>query len=362
MNIDPPEYIKKIKPYKAGKPIEELEREYGIKNAVKLASNENPLGPSPKAVEAVKNFCTSLHRYPDSSGYELINKISSKFNISSKNIVLGNGSDDIIALLCKAFVNDTKNVIMPDPGFLMYEISTRSEGGIPVKVPLKNLCLDLDKMAELCNPDTSIIFITNPNNPTGSFIEKEKLEEFLKKIPSNVIVASDEAYMEFSESYYCSWELMEKYENLVSMRTFSKAYGLAGLRIGYGVMNPFISEILNRIRQPFNTSLISQKAALCALDDEDFLEKTRTLIFTERKKLFEELEKLGITPFKSDANFILADLKRSADDVYEKLLRKGVIARSMSSYGYPEFLRITIGLENENNLFINCLKEVLDKY
>jgi histidinol-phosphate aminotransferase len=250
---------------------------------------------------------------------------------------------------------------MPDPGFLMYEISTRSEGGTPVKVPLKNLSLDLDKMAELCNFDTSIIFITNPNNPTGSFIEKEKLEEFLKKIPSNVIVASDEAYMEFSESYYCSWELMGKYENLVSMRTFSKAYGLAGLRIGYGVMNPFISEILNRIRQPFNTSLIAQKAALSALDDESFLEKTRTLIFKERKKLFEELEKLGVTPFKSDANFILADVKRQADDVYEKLLRKGIIARSMSSYGYPQFLRITIGLENENDLFIKYLKEVLDK-
>lgn len=359
MNIDPPEYIKKIKPYKAGKPIEELEREYGIKNAVKIASNENPLGPSPKAVEAVKEFSLKLNRYPDSSGYELTEKISSKFDIPFKNIVLGNGSDDIIALLCKAFVNETKNVIMPDPGFLMYEISTRSEGGSPVKVPLKNLALDLDKMADLCNEDTAVIFVTNPNNPTGSFISREKFESFLSRIPSNVIVASDEAYMEFSESYYCSWEMMEKFDNLVSMRTFSKAYGLAGLRIGYGVMNPFIAEILNRIRQPFNTSLIAQKAAVSALDDEEFLLKTRNLVSSERKKLQKELANLGLTPFESDANFILVDLKRSADEVYEKLLRKGVIARSMSSYGYPEYLRVTIGLEEENNLFINSLEEVL---
>jgi histidinol-phosphate aminotransferase len=360
MIIDPPEYIKKIKPYKAGKPIEELEREYGIKNAVKLASNENPLGPSPKAVEAVKKFSQNLNRYPDSSGYELTEKISSKFNINFENIVLGNGSDDIIALLCKAFVNETKNVIMPDPGFLMYEISTRSEGGVPVKVPLKNLCLDLDKMAELCNENTAIVFITNPNNPTGSFIPKEKLEEFLNKIPPNVIVASDEAYMEFSSSYYRSWELIEKYENLISMRTFSKAYGLAGLRIGYGVMSVSIAEILNRIRQPFNTSLLAQKAAISALDDDEFLLKTRSLITNERKRLSKEIEGLGLTPFKSDANFILVDLKKSADEVYEKLLKKGVIARSMSSYGYPEYLRITIGLEHENSLFINCLREVLN--
>ncbi|MDY0132822.1 MAG: histidinol-phosphate transaminase [Desulforegulaceae bacterium] len=359
MKIDPPEYIKKIKPYKAGKPIEELEREYGIKNAVKLASNENPLGPSPMAVKAVKEFAFQLNRYPDSSGYELSAKISSKFNLPFENIVLGNGSDDIIALLCKAFVNETKNVIMPDPGFLMYEISTRSEGGTPVKVPLKNLCLDLDKMADLCNENTAIVFITNPNNPTGSFISKEKFEEFLNKIPPNVIVASDEAYMEFSELSYFSWELIEKHENLVSMRTFSKAYGLAGLRIGYGVMNPFISGILNKIRQPFNTSLIAQKAALAALDDDEFLLKTRNLVFSERKKLSEEFQKMGLLSFKTDANFILVDLGRSADDVYEKLLQKGVITRSMSSYGYPQYLRVTIGLEDENLLLVNSLKEVL---
>ncbi len=358
MKLNLPDYIKKIKPYVAGKPLEELERQYGIKKAVKLASNENPFGPSPLALKACQESLVFMHRYPDSSCYELNKKISEKFNISHDSIVIGNGSDDIISLVCKAFVEKGKKVIMPEPGFLMYEISTLSEGGVPVKSGLKNLCIDLDGMAELVDNDTSVIFITNPNNPTGSFFPVKVLSDFLKKIPDNIIVVIDEAYMEFAEKIYNSWELSETYENIVTIRTFSKAYGLAGLRIGYGVMNPLIAEILNRIRQPFNASIPAQKGAAAALDDIGFINKTRELVFREKKRLAEELNNLGLNPFETSANFILVDIGRSADEVYEKLLYKGVIVRSMSSYGYPEYLRITIGLEKENDLLIESLKDI----
>ncbi|MGM0417662.1 MAG: histidinol-phosphate transaminase [Thermodesulfobacteriota bacterium] len=359
MEINPPEYINKIKAYKAGKPIEELERQYGVKNAVKLASNENPFGPSPYALKEIEKSLLKLHRYPDSGGYELRKKLSDKLDISMDSIVTGNGSDDIIALLCKAFLREGRKVIMPDPGFLMYEISTLSEGGIPVKIPLKDFCIDLDKIAESADENTSLIFITNPNNPTGSFITKDRLENFIEKIPENIIVAVDEAYMEFADEPYNSHLLMERYSNIVSMRTFSKAYGLAGLRIGYGLMPSYMAKVLNKIRQPFNTSSSAQVGAAAALDDSDFLSKTRKLILSEKKFLKYGLNELGFTVYDTQANFIFAGIDQPADEIYEKLLYKGVIARSMSAYGYPLHLRFTIGLEEENRLLIKSLKEVL---
>lgn len=358
MKIDPPDYIKKLKPYVAGKPIEELEREYGVKNAVKLASNENPIGASPLAIKACQKSLLKINRYPDSSGHDLINKISLKFNIDKRSIVLGNGSDDIIALLCKAYVRPDDRVIIPDPGFLMYEISSMSEGADIVKVPLDKIDIDIDAMAKAADDKTSLIFITNPNNPTGSFISKKRLKEFMDKISKKVIVAVDEAYMEFANDYFCSWELIDQYPNLVTMRTFSKAYGLAGLRIGYGVMNPDVAEILNRVRQPFNTSLPAQDGACAALDDDEFLVKVQSLVIKEKEYLKNSLDELGFKAFDTSANFILIDLKRSADEIFEKLLYKGVITRSMSSYGFPNYLRLSIGLVDENRLFIKSLKGV----
>lgn len=361
MKINPPEYICRLKPYVAGKPIEELEREYGIKNAVKLASNENPFGPSPKALKACEEFLKVVHRYPDSSGHDLISKISEKFNLKKERIILGNGSDDIISLVVKAYVKAGDRVVIPDPGFLMYEISSLSEGADIVKVPLKNCEIDLEKMGKEAKKGAGVVFITNPNNPTGSYIRKEALIDFLKAVPKKTIVVVDEAYMEFADIKYNSWDLIDEYKNVISTRTFSKAYGLAGLRLGYGVMDEEVAGILNRVRQPFNTSIPSQVAGIAALDDDEFLARVVELVAQEKVRLYKELENLGLKPYKTDANFILIDVKRSADEVYEKLLYKGVITRSLSSYGYPEALRVSIGLRSENQLFLDSLKEVIKK-
>jgi len=361
VKISPPDYISKIVPYVAGKPIEELEREYGVSNAVKLASNENPLGPSPLAVEAVCKESLKLHRYPDSQGYELIEKLKSKFCLEDLAVVLGNGSDDIISMVCKAYVGIDDKVIIPDPGFLLYEISALAQGAELIKIPLKEIEIDLDAMVRASDLDTKLIFITNPNNPTGTFITEEMLVNFMEKIPETTIVFMDEAYMEFAVEGFASWKFIEKYPNIITSRTFSKAYGLAGLRIGYGVMHEDVAAVLNKVRQPFNANLLAQAGAVAALNDDVFLDRTRDLIVDEREKLSRKLEQLGFHSFKSSANFLLVDMGRSADEIYEKLLYQGVIARSMSSYGYPEFLRVSIGLEYENIRFIDSLKKILEE-
>lgn len=362
MKLKVTENILSLKAYKPGKPIEELEREYGIKDPVKLASNENPLGPSPKAVEAMQTAIGNLHRYPDGSGHCLVNKLAKKLNVAPSQIVLGNGSDDVIGMLTRVYLSPGDEAVMTDPSFLMYEIYVKTVNAVPVFVPLADLSLNLSAIADAVTDKTRMIFITNPNNPTGSFIKTKEFEKFMEKLPPEIVVVLDEAYIEFARSPECLNGLFQIAEErpIAVLRTFSKAYGLAGIRIGYGVMPSEMAAMCNRVREPFNTNLLAQTGATAALDDEAFLNKTRTLIHTELEILQNRLKEMGIVSFPTQANFFLIDVKQNAGDVFEKMLRQGVIVRSMESYGYPEYIRISIGTHAENVRFLNALKTVLE--
>jgi len=350
-----------IRPYKAGKPLDELEREYGISDSIKIASNENPLGPSPLAVRAIRDALGNLHRYPDGGGYLLINKIAEKMGVLPENIVLGNGSDEIIGMLSRAFLQPGDEVIIPQPSFLMYEIMARSAGAIPVFIPLRRLFVDLDEIQNRITSKTRTIFICNPNNPTGTVISKEAFEKFLDKIPEEILVVVDEAYIEFVRDPDCAEgiDFLETDRSIITLRTFSKVYGLAGLRIGYGVMPREISGLLNRVRQPFNANTLAQLGAAAALEDRIFFDKTVNLIHAGLDYLYGALDKLKIGYFPTQANFFLIDVKMGADDVFERLLKEGVIVRSMASYGYPQYIRINVGLAEENARFVRALEKVL---
>ncbi len=361
MKLKVAENILSLKPYTPGKPIEELEREYGISGSIKLASNENPLGPSPKAVEAMQAALSNLHRYPDGSGYYLVNKLAEKLGVSAEQIVLGNGSDDVIGMLTRVYLTAGDEAVMTSPSFLMYEIFVRTVDAIPVMVPLKDLAIDLDAMAGAVSEKTKIIFITNPNNPTGYHITTSEFNAFMAKLPPRVVVVVDEAYIEFARDQHCLNGLNEIEDGrpIAVLRTFSKAYGLAGIRIGYGVMPAEMAAMANRVRQPFNTNILAQAGAAAALDDELFLKQTLELIHSELAFMQAELKKMGVECFDSQANFFLIDVKQNAGKVFEKMLRQGVIVRSMVSYGYPEYIRITIGTRAENVRFLKALETVL---
>ncbi len=361
MKLNVPDHIKSIRPYKPGKPIEELEREYGISGSVKLASNENPLGPSPKAVAAMSDAMSRLHRYPDGSGYYLMEKLADKLGVKPGNLVLGNGSDEIIGMLARALLREGDEAVMTAPSFLMYEIMVRSAGAKPVFVPLKSLFADLDSMAARITDRTRIIFLNNPVNPTGTVITKNDFSAFMKKVPEHVAVVIDEAYIEFVSDSDCldglAWCTRDR--AVAVLRTFSKAYGLAGIRIGYGVMPEELAGILHRVRQPFNANSLAQAGACAALDDTQFLEKTLSLVHGELDFLYAGLEELGVNYFPSETNFFLIDVGCDAETFFEQMLRRGVIVRSMASYGYPEYIRINAGTRQENSRFLEAFENVL---
>ncbi|MBU0987727.1 MAG: histidinol-phosphate transaminase [Proteobacteria bacterium] len=361
MKLSIPDYILSIKPYIPGKPLEELEREYGIDDSIKLASNENPIGPSPMAVAAIKESTKKLNRYPDGSGHDLIRKISNHIGFSPQHIVLGNGSDEIIGMLAFAMLQPGDEVILPVPSFLMYEIMVRGSGATPVFVPLTSLSIDLEEIKKKITSKTRMIFLCNPNNPTGTVISKKDFENFIQEMPSEVIVVVDEAYIEFVRDQNCvkSFEYLDNITPLVTLRTFSKAYGLAGLRIGYGVMPVEIADILNRIRLPFNTNSLAQAGAGAALEDKIFLEKVISLVHEGLDFLYDALNSLGINYFPTQTNFFLIDVRKDADEIYEDMLRQGIIVRSMKSYGYPNYIRINVGLHEENVRFLKALERCL---
>lgn len=361
MEVKPPEYILSVKPYSPGKPLEELEREYGLTGSIKLASNENPLGPSPLALEAIKRTLAGLNRYPDGSGYYLVNRLAEKFGVRPENIVLGGGSDEIIGMLTRALISPGDEVILPRPAFAMYEIMTRISNARPVPVPLRSLSIDLDGMARAITPKTRMIFLTNPHNPTGTAFSAAQFTAFLRAVPETVAVILDEAYVEFVRDKTCAdgLDFLNDSRPLAALRTFSKIYGLAGLRVGYGLMPPEMASWLNRVRQPFNVSSLAQAAAVAALDDEAFLQKTRQVVHEGLDFLAAEIARLGLTCFPTQANFFLLDVGRDADEVFRSLLKEGVIVRSMSSYGYSTYLRVNAGLPEENARFIGALEKVL---
>ena len=362
MKISIPENILSIKPYKPGKPLEELEREYGIAKSIKLASNENPLGPSPMAVKAMQGALGKLNRYPDGSGFDLIKKVSQHLKVPPKNIVLGNGSDDIIGMLTWTLLRPGDEVVLPQPSFLMYDIMVRSAAAIPVTVPLSSLSIDLKGMQGKITSKTRMVFLCNPNNPTGTVILKKDFETFMAGLPPEVVVVVDEAYFEFirdQEKCASGIEYLDEAGPLVTLRTFSKAYGLAGLRIGYGIMPEKIAGLLNRVRQPFNTSSLAQIGAKAALDDKAFLKQTLEITHKGLDYLNAALDRLGIKYFPTQTNFFLIDVAKDADEFFESMLRHGVIVRSMKSYGYPQYIRINVGLAEENARFIEALEKVM---
>ena len=357
--------VQKLSPYVPGKPVEELAREFGLRpqDIVKLASNENPLGPSPTVREAVAAALAELTRYPDGNGFALKQALAAKLGVDTASITLGNGSNDILELVARAFVGPEHEVVFSDHAFAVYPIVTQAVGAKAVSVPAKDWGHDLDAMAAAITPATRVVFIANPNNPTGTWIERPALEAFLDRVPENVIVVLDEAYTEYVETDDVpnGVDYLPRYPNLLVSRTFSKAYGLAALRVGYGLSSPVIADALNRVRQPFNVNSLALAAALAALQDEAYLIESRRINRQGMQQLEDGCAALGLSWIPSRGNFLAIDVGREAAPIFQALLREGVIVRPVANYGMPNHLRVTIGLPEENQRFLDALKQVLNR-
>jgi histidinol-phosphate aminotransferase len=354
-------HLAQLTPYQAGKPLEELTRELGLTDAIKLASNENPLGPSPKALEAIQAHLASLHRYPDSDAFYFKEDLSRHLGLTSSQLILGNGSDEVLDLLVRALVPPGGEVISTTHTFLMYGLLTQAVGGIFRTVPLKDMAVDLAAVAQAVTDNTRLILLNSPNNPTGTVFTRKAWEDFLATLPPTVTVVLDEAYIDFVDDPDVpdSLDYVSEERPLVGLRTFSKSYGLAGLRVGYGFGPSELMDYLNRLRLPFNVNRLAQVGARAALTDTVFLEQTRELVHTGRAFLEEGLKRLGLTFVPSQANFILIFLGREGQEVYQSMLKEGVIIRAMDAYGYPEHIRVNVGLPGENQRFLATLKKVL---
>jgi histidinol-phosphate aminotransferase len=353
--------VENLVPYPPGKPIEELERELGISGSIKLASNENPLGTSPLAVKAIMDKVYTLNRYPDGSGYYLKTKLGQKYGVPVSQIILGNGSNELIELIVRTFLSAGEYVVQASPTFLVYEKIVKGAGGHMISVPLSGLRIDLDKITKSITPETKMIFINNPNNPTGSVLYTKEVVDFLGEIPEDIIVVLDEAYIEFvtDKRVANGRDLISEYPLLFVTRTFSKLYGLAGLRIGYGFSSDKLIDYMNRMRQPFNANSLAQAAATAALDDNAFVSQTLKLVREGLVYLYENLYNMGLEYVPSQTNFFLIKVPLGGKKTYELMLKEGVIVRSMESFGLPGYIRVNVGLEEENQRFIMALKKVL---
>lgn len=356
-----PENIATLAAYPPGKPLEELEREYGITGAVKLASNENPLGPSPLALQAIHSHLADLHRYPDSNVYYLKQRLSHHLGIEPEQLIIGNGSDEILDLIVRTCLSPGEEVLSVTPTFLMYGLITQAAGGVFRPIPLRDFRVDLEAVLTALTPQSKLIILNNPNNPTGTVFYRAEWENFLRALPAGVVVVLDEAYIDFvdSEDIPAGLEYLDEWRPLIGLRTFSKAYGLAGLRIGYGYGPSELLGYLNRLRMPFSVNSLAQAAALAALDDQDFLHRTRQVVREGLAYLCQELDRLGVGYVPTQANFLLIHLERDSQEIYQRLLREGVIVRAMSSYHLPEYIRVNAGLPEENARFIAAFKKVM---
>ena len=352
-----------LSPYEPGKPIEDLERELGIKNAVKLASNENPVGPSPKIIDSIEKIVKETHRYPDGNATRLKAKISRKFNILENQVTVGNGSNDIIEFVARSFLGPNDSAVYSEHAFAVYPLVVRAVGAMGIEVPARNFSHDLEAILDSIEENTKLIFIANPNNPTGSFIEQSELLNFLEKVPEEIIVLLDQAYFDYSsfETSDVEFDVLERFPNLVISRSFSKAYGLAGFRVGYSVSSIEIADYLNRVRQPFNANSLALYAAEIALDDDQFIKKCLELNFEQKQILFNGLQASGFECLPSRANFISFDCGEDSNDAFNKLLLEGVIVRSLRVYKMPNFLRVSVGLPEENLTFLEKIKSTLSK-
>lgn len=359
------ENIEKLRPYAPGKPIEETQRETGVSEPVKLASNENPLGPSPKALEALHVTCDQAHLYPDGGGYYLKNRLAEHHkenNVEPHNLILGNGSNEIIEFVIRTFVAPDENIITGEPSFIVYRLASISHNRREIAVPLKeDLTYDLDAIADAVNNKTKVIFLANPNNPTGRVFYSDAFEHFLARVSDEIIICLDEAYTEYIDDPRVpdGLEYAPHRHRLIVVRTFSKIYGLAGLRVGYGVSSKELIDYMDRVRPPFNVNRLAQAAALACLDDQDHIRCSRELNKKSKAILEEGLQRMKVKFYPSQANFILIDLGQPAGPIYEKLLHKGFITRPVNNYGLPNCLRVSIGTEKQILGFIKALEDVL---
>ncbi len=357
-----PSYIRAIAPYQPGKPISELARELGLTESgiIKLASNENPLGPSPMGLAAAREALHDIALYPDGAGFALKSKLCGSLGVSPGQIVLGNGSNDVLDMAARAFLSPGTSAVYSRHAFAVYPIATLTVGAAGIETPARHYGHDLSAMRAAIRDDTRVVWIANPNNPTGTFLPWGEIEAFLGNVPRRVLVVLDEAYGEYlpPEDRFDTVTWLARFPNLLITRTFSKAYGLAGLRVGYGLAHADVIDLMNRVRQPFNVSLPAQAAAEAALDDIEFLEKSYALNLAGMTQLDAGLKQLGIGHVPSKGNFLLARVGDAAR-VNTELLRRGVIVRPVANYGLPEFLRVSVGLAVQNTRFLDALKEAL---
>ena len=360
--------VQSLKPYLPGKPIEELERELGVTNTLKLASNENTMGPSPLAIAAMQKAITQVDLYPDGNGFVLKQKISDKFNVNVDQVILGNGSNDVLDMIARVFLSEGREAIFSEYAFAVYPIATQAVGATARVAKALNADHDenpyghnLAAMAELINDKTSVIFIANPNNPTGTWLKSDELKEFVNKVPEHIVVVVDEAYCEYVESseYPNALTWLNEYPNLIVSRTFSKAYGLAGLRVGYAVCNEQIADLLNRVRHPFNVNTVSMLAATAALDDDEHLQKCVQMNTKGIKFWRAACQYRGLDYIPTVGNFITIDFEKDAMPIYEGLLREAVIVRPVGNYGLPNHLRISVSTPEDNQRCLDALDKVL---
>jgi len=361
--VKPRPVIREIFPYKPGKPIGEVQREYGLEEVIQLASNENRLGPSPKALAAIVEHLDEINLYPEGSGYYLVKALAEKEGLNFDQIILGNGANDVIELVTKTFVHPGENVIYGFPSFIMYEIAVVMMNGEQRRVPLKDYKFDLPAMADAMDEKTKVVFIANPNNPTGTIVTRRELDAFLDRCPDDVLVAVDEAYFDLVDDpdYPNAIEYLKAGKPVMAIRSFSKNYGLAGLRLGWGAAAAETISHVQRIRQPFNCNRLAQVAGAAALEDDEFLAKSRAMVKEGREYLSREFERLGLDYVRSSANFILVNVGSDVGPLYENLLKRGIVVRPMTGWGYPESVRVTVGTADENKEFIKALEEEMGR-
>lgn len=360
--------VRGLRPYMPGKPISELEREYGVAESVKLASNENPLGPPASAIDAINAATAELALYPDGSGFLLKERLADYLSIDPACLTLGNGSNDVLVLLAESFLTPNVEVIFDQYSFVVYRLAAQAVDAAiriaPSYLSDHRIAFghDLDAFRALITDKTRLIFIANPNNPTGTWLTEDELYAFMRDVPAHAIVVVDEAYAEYvtRKDYPDTLSWLEEFPNLVVTRTFSKIYGLAGLRVGYAISHPDLAEILNRVRQPFNVNSLAQVAAIAALADQEFVEQSRQLNTTGLQELTAAMAGMGLTVNPSIGNFVLVDLGRPAMPVYEKMLAEGVIVRPVANYGFPNHFRITVGLPEQNQRLLDTLGHALE--
>ncbi len=354
--------LDEIKPYTPGKPVDEVKRELGLDEVIKLASNENPLGTSPWVIEAMRDALSEVNYYPDTNCFYLRKSLAEKLAVSREQLIFGNGSDEILKLLAETYLNPGDEVIIPRPSFSEYEFVARIMGAKIVFAPLKeDFGYDMEAIANRITPDTKMIFICSPNNPTGTIVHDYDLRTFMEQLPEGIIVVMDEAYYEYADdpAYPECLHYVNNNYPVIVLRTFSKIYGLAGLRIGYGVAPVPLIEDIYRVREPFNVNHLAQVAALAALDDRDFFEKSRQLVLDSRRQVRAGLNELGIEPIPTQANFFFMNTGFNSVEVFQKLLRRGIIVRTGDIFGFPYYIRVNFGIEEDNDSFLAAMKEVL---